>query len=40
MSYKILPILLIIFVATVAITLQVVIWNGPDTHGLLTLPHE
>ena len=39
MSYKLVPIILIGAVATLAMTLQFVIWHGPDTHGLLSLIH-
>ena len=37
MITRMFPLILIVFVAILAITLQVVIFNGPDTHGLLSL---
>ncbi len=37
MNHRLFPVVAIMVVATLALVLQVVIFNGPNTHGLLTL---
>lgn len=37
MDKRLFPLIAMFVVVALAITLQVVIFNGPDTHGLLSL---